>query len=354
VRSIYLQEVKVVSIIDLRSDTVTKPTPEMRRAMFEAEVGDDVYGEDPTINELEALGARLVGKEAALFVASGTMGNQVAIMSHAGRFDEVIVDSEAHIFHYENAGAAILSSVQLRPVAGLHGPDGQRLLASAIRARDLHAPVSRLVCFENTHNRLGGSVMPPARFAALADLAHSRGLKVHLDGARVFNAAVSLGCDVKELTGPADSVMFCLAKGLCSPVGSLLAGSKEFIDRARKCRKLFGGGMRQAGVLAAAGLISLTQMVGRLAEDHANARRLGELLNEIPGLRVDLATVQSNIVLCDFAGTGLDGPAFVAKLNAAGIKAGTFGPTVIRFVTHKDVSTDDIAAAATRIRAAVA
>ncbi|MGE5508597.1 MAG: threonine aldolase family protein [Chitinophagales bacterium] len=341
-------------IIDLRSDTVTKPTPEMRRAMLEAEVGDDVYGEDPTVNELEALGARMVGKEAALFVPTGTMGNQVAIMTHTGRFDEVIVDSEAHIFHYENGGPAILSSVQLRPVAGLHGPAGKELLEAAIRPVDLHAPASRLVCFENTHNRLGGTVMPPAQFAELAGLAHSRGLKVHLDGARVFNAATALGRDVKELTAPADSVMFCLSKGLSAPVGSLLAGPQEFVARARKCRKLLGGGMRQAGILAAAGILALTQMVGRLAEDHANARRLGELLNEIPGLRVDLSTVQSNIVLCDFSGTGLAGPEFVARLLEQGVKAGTFGPTVMRFTTHKDVSAADIAEAAERIRRAVA
>ncbi|MGE5554220.1 MAG: low-specificity L-threonine aldolase [Betaproteobacteria bacterium] len=340
-------------MIDLRSDTVTKPTAAMRRAMAEAEVGDDVFGEDPTVNALEEYGAALVGKEAALFVPSGTMGNQVAIAAHTSRGDEAIVDAESHIFYYENGGPAVLSSVQLRPVAGLQEPHGAERLADAIRPVDLHAPQTRLVCFENTHNRAGGTVLPPRDLANLAGLARSRGLAVHLDGARIFNAAAAAGCDVREFTRQVDSVMFCLSKGLAAPVGSLLAGSREFIGRARKIRKLFGGGMRQAGILAAAGLVALKEMVGRLTEDHANARRLGELLSEVPGLRVDLARVQTNILLVDFSGTGLSGESFLARLREAGVLAVTFGPSVARFVTHKDVSAADVAEAVVRIRKAL-
>lgn len=340
--------------IDLRSDTVTRPTPAMRRAMAEAEVGDDVFGEDPTVNALEEFGAELVGKGAALFVPSGTMGNQVAIASHTSRGDEVIVDSESHIFHYENAGPAVLSSVQLRTVTDLQGPGGGERLAAAIRPQDLHAPPTRLVCFENTHNRHGGVVVPPGEFAALCELAHSRGLTVHLDGARLFNAAAAVGCDVRDFTRQADSIMFCLSKGLAAPVGSLLAGSREFVARARKARKLFGGGMRQAGILAAAGLVALKEMISRLPEDHASARRLAELLNDVPGLRVDLSRVQTNIVLVDFSQTRLAGEEFLARLAAAGVKAVTFGPTTARFVTHKDVSASDVEEAAARIRRALA
>lgn len=343
-----------VDPIDLRSDTVTKPTPAMRRVMAEAEVGDDVFGEDPTVNALEEYAAALVGKEAALFVPSGTMGNQVALAAHTGRGDEVIVDSESHIFYYENAGPAVLSAVQLRPVAGLQEPGGAERLAAAIRPADLHMPVSRLVCFENTHNRAGGTVLPPAEFKALADLAHSRGLTVHLDGARVFNAAAAVGCDVRAFTDPVDSVMFCLSKGLSAPVGSLLAGTREFIARSRKRRKLFGGGMRQVGILAAAGLVALKEMVARLPEDHANARRLGELLALVPGLKVDLGRVQTNILLVEFGGTGLTAEVFLERLQAAGVRAVTFGPTVARFVTHKDVPGEVIEEAATRVRAALA
>lgn len=342
-----------MKLIDLRSDTVTKPTPAMRRAMAEAEVGDDDYGEDPTVNALEELGAEMVGKEAALFLPSGTMGNQVAIATHTGRGQEVIVDAEAHIFYYENAAPAVLSAVQLRPVAGLQEPGGASRLAAAVRPRDHHMPVTGLVCFEDTHNRAGGTVLPPADLAALAGLAHDRGLAVHLDGARVFNAAAAAGCDVREFTRPADSVMFCLSKGLAAPVGSLLAGGREFIARARKNRKLFGGGMRQAGILAAAGLVALREMVDRLPEDHAHARRLAELLSEIDGLQVDPARVQTNILLADFSRTGLSEEVFLAKLKAEGVLAVTFGPTVVRCVTHKDVTAGDIEEAALRIRRAL-
>lgn len=328
--------------IDLRSDTVTQPTEEMRQAMARAEVGDDVYGEDPTINRLEELAAEKVGKEAALFVPSGTMGNQISVLTHTQRGDEVIVESEAHIYFYEVAGLAALSSVQVRLVKGVRGVLDPADVAAAIRPANIHFPRSALLCLENTHNRAGGTVTGVQRMRELAEVAHAHGLAVHLDGARIFNAAIALGVDVKELTAPVDSVMFCLSKGLSAPVGSLVAGSKEWISRARKYRKLLGGGMRQAGVLAAAGIVALEKMVDRLAEDHANARLLGEGLAQIPGIKLDLATVQTNMVTFEIEKPGLDGAAFVRELLVRGVKANATGPRRIRFVTHKDVNREDV------------
>lgn len=328
--------------IDLRSDTVTQPTEEMRQAMARAEVGDDVYGEDPTINRLEELAAEKVGKEAALFVPSGTMGNQISVLTHTQRGDEVIVESEAHIYFYEVAGLAALSSVQVRLVKGVRGVLDPADVAAAIRPANIHFPRSALLCLENTHNRAGGTVTGVQRMRELAEVAHAHGLAVHLDGARIFNAAIALGVDVKELTAPVDSVMFCLSKGLSAPVGSLVAGPKEWIARARKYRKLLGGGMRQAGVLAAAGIVALEKMVDRLAEDHANARLLGEGLAQIPGIKLDLATVQTNMVTFEIEKPGLDGAAFVRELLVRGVKANATGPRRIRFVTHKDVNREDV------------
>lgn len=328
--------------IDLRSDTVTQPTEEMRQAMARAEVGDDVYGEDPTINRLEELAAEKVGKEAALFVPSGTMGNQISVLTHTQRGDEVIVESEAHIYFYEVAGLAALSSVQVRLVKGVRGVLDPADVAAAIRPANIHFPRSALLCLENTHNRAGGTVTGVQRMRELAEVAHAHGLAVHLDGARIFNAAIALGVDVKELTASVDSVMFCLSKGLSAPVGSLVAGSKEWIARARKYRKLLGGGMRQAGVLAAAGIVALEKMVDRLAEDHANARLLGEGLAQIPGIKLDLATVQTNMVTFEIEKPGLDGAAFVRELLVRGVKANATGPRRIRFVTHKDVNREDV------------
>lgn len=323
--------------IDLRSDTITVPTPEMRRAMAEAEVGDDVYREDPTVNRLEAEAAALLKKEAALFVPSGTMGNQLAIMTHCRRGDEVLVDAESHILHYEVAAAAVLTGAQLCPVRGLHDPGGVQGVGKYVRPDgDDHIPPTTLLCLENTHNRMGGTVMDSAATRSLLQAARSYGLKVHLDGARIFNAAVSLGCDPADLAEGLDSVMFCLSKGLSAPVGSLLLGSGEFIRRARKNRKLLGGGMRQAGVLAAAGLEAL-KMRHRLEEDHANARLLARGLAQIPGITIDLETVQTNIVVMDVGGTGHDAASFLALLAARGVKAGNFGGSRVRMVTHKDV-----------------
>ncbi|HHY38241.1 MAG TPA: low specificity L-threonine aldolase, partial [Clostridia bacterium] len=254
-------------MIDLRSDTVTRPTPEMRRAMAEAEVGDDVYGEDPSVRQLEEIAAETMGKEAALFVASGTMGNQVALMAHTRRQDEVLLEAESHIFFYEAGGMAVLSGLMPFPIRTEDGILRPTDLERALRPSDIHFPKPSLVCLENTHNRHGGRVAGVEEIKKTCDFAHAHGLKVHLDGARIFNAAVALGVNVKSLVKDVDSVMFCLSKGLCAPVGSMLAGTRDFIEEARRCRKLLGGGMRQAGVLAAAGIVALKTMVDRLAED---------------------------------------------------------------------------------------
>ncbi len=283
------------SIIDLRSDTVTCPTPAMREAMGRAEVGDDVYGEDPTVNRLEAVAAERLGKEAALFVPSGTMGNLAALLAHCRRGDEVICGDRSHTFLYEQGGMAALGGIM--PHLLPNQPDGTLRLEDieeAIRPDDAHFPRSRLVCLENTHNSCYGTPLTPAYTASVAQLAHRHGLKVHVDGARLFNAAVALDIPARALVAKVDSVTFCLSKGLAAPVGSVLCGSAAFIREAHRARKVLGGGMRQAGVLAAAGLVSLEQLVERLAEDHARARRLAEGLEAIPGIEV--APVFTNIV----------------------------------------------------------
>lgn len=329
-----------IRTVDLRSDTITLPTDEMRAAMAKAVVGDDVYGEDPTVNQLEQEAAALVGKEAALFVPSGTMGNQIAVLTHTGRGDEVILDSEAHIYYYEVGGPAMLAGVQLHPVNGLLSDKGPELLKAALRSEDIHFPHTSLVCLENTFNRGGGTILPPNIMSEIYAIAKQRGLQVHVDGARIFNAAVSLGIDVREFTQYCDSVMFCLSKGLAAPVGSLLAGSKEFITRARKYRKALGGGMRQAGILAAAGLVAL-KSIDRLAEDHANAKRLAAGLAKLSGLHIDPVRVQTNIVIVEVKGR-LTAAELVNQLAERGVKCSTFGPNLIRLVTHKDVAAEDI------------
>ena len=288
-----------MNVIDMRSDTVTLPTPEMRRAIAEAPLGDDVYGEDPTINRLEALAADLTGKEAALLVVSGTMGNLCAILAHCGRGEEAIVGDESHIYHYEAGGPSTLGGVAFHVVPTT--PGGTLPLAAltdAIRdEEDPHEAITRLICIENTHNRCGGVVLPIEYMQSVRQLAWARGLAVHLDGARLFNAAVALGVDAREITRHVDSVQFCLSKGLSAPVGSILAGDARLIGRARRVRKLVGGGMRQAGIIAAAGIVALEQMVDRLAEDHANARTLAEGLATFAQIEIDLAAVQSDIVI---------------------------------------------------------
>lgn len=281
--------------IDLRSDTVTQPTPAMREAMYRAEVGDDVFGEDPTVNRLEETAAERLGKEAALFVASGTMANLVALLTHCGRGDEAIVGDRSHTYLFEQGGMAALGGITPRPIA--NQPDGTLRLeeiAAAIRGDNVHLPRTRLVCLENTHNMCDGTPLTPGYAAQVAQLAHDHGLQVHLDGARVFNAAAALGVEARELAKSVDSVMFCLSKGLCAPVGSLLCGSADFIAEARRSRKVVGGGMRQAGILAAAGIVALEQMTDLLAADHRKARRLAEGLSAIPGIEV--APVMTNIL----------------------------------------------------------
>jgi threonine aldolase len=338
-----------MKMIDLRSDTVTIPTPAMRQAMFDAVVGDDVYGEDPTVNQLELEAAAMLGKEAALFVPTGTQGNQIAVMTHTSRGEEVIVESESHVFYYEAGGIAALSACQPRPIPGYRGAMDPEQVAAAIRPANLHFPRTALVCVENTHNRSGGCIVPQSNLEAVAEVAHRHGLPVHMDGARVFNAAVALGRPVAEVVAPVDSVMFCLSKGLAAPVGSMLVGSEAFITKARYSRKLLGGGMRQVGILAAAGLVSLRSMVDRLAEDHANVRRLAEGLTEMDGLQIDMETVQTNMVVFEI----LDGRWNAASLSGALVGASVLnnavGPRRIRLVTHKDVGADAISEALDRI-----
>ncbi len=337
--------------IDLRSDTVTKPSPEMRRAMVEAEVGDDVYAEDPTINRLERRAAEIFGREAALFVPSGTMGNQIAIKLHTHHGQELICHERAHVFEYEMAMMAHFSGVAPRTVAAADGILTWKHIEPKLRPKSYHGAQTGLVSLENTHNMGGGTVTPPEIFDEVCDEAHSVGLPVHLDGARIFNAAVALGADVAKLTAKADTVMFCLSKGLGAPVGSMLVGTAEKMDRARIYRKALGGGMRQAGILAAAGLIALEQGPQKLATDHANAKFLAEGLARIPGFKIDPAKVQTNIVMCDVPGIGMTAYELADKLRAKRVLASGYGPQLIRFVTHLDVSRQQCAEALTAVGA---
>jgi len=335
--------------IDLRSDTVTHPTPVMRRAMFEAEVGDDVFGEDPTVNRLEEVAAEKMGKEAALFITSGTQGNLVAVLTHTHPGDEIILGDEAHILWYEVNGAAMLGGVNMRAlpndsVGRLDADD----IVRAIREHDIHCPNTTLLCLENTHNRCGGAVLTAEYTNEVCDIAHARGLKVHLDGARVFNAAVALVVPVSALTENVDSVSLCLSKGLSAPVGSLLCGSRDFVERARKFRKMLGGGMRQAGVIAAAGIVALETMVDRLAEDHANARRLAQGLAGIEGIRLTQDEIATNIVMFGLS-PGLFADDFVCGLEEAGVRVIALGADMVRAVTHCEVSAADIDESLARI-----
>jgi threonine aldolase len=327
--------------VDLRSDTLTLPTPEMREAMARAEVGDDVWEEDPTVKRLETLAARRTGKDAALFVASGTMGNLVSVLSQTRPGQEVILDFDSHIFNYEVASAAVVGGIQTRPLKTERGFLSPPMVREAIRPTNIHVPPTGLVCLENTHNRHGGTVMTPEEISAVAEVAHSREIPVHLDGARIFNAAVALKREVVEFTRPVDSVTFCVSKGLAAPVGSLVCGGREFIARARRWRKMLGGGMRQVGVLAAAGIVALEKMVDRLAEDHANAKRLAEGVAPLLGLRIDLSKVQTNIVIFHVARPG-GAEQLVAECAARKVKIHQIGPASIRCVTQKDVDREDI------------
>jgi threonine aldolase len=328
--------------VDLRSDTLTLPTPEMREAMARAEVGDDVWEEDPTVKRLEATAAERMGKEAGLFVTSGTMGNLVSVVTHTRPGQEIVLDLDSHIFNYEVAGAAIIGGIQTRPVATARGFLEPGQVQEAIRPANVHIPVTGLVCVENTHNRHGGTCCTPDEISAVAAVAHAAGVPVHLDGARLFNAAIALRRPAHDFTRDVDSVTFCLSKGLAAPVGSVICGSRDFVARARRMRKMLGGGMRQAGVLAAAGLVALERMVDRLSEDHIHARRLAEGLATLPGITLDLASVQTNIVIFRVARpNGVD--ALVQGGAARKVKIHAIGPHAIRCVTHKDVDAEDIA-----------
>ena len=322
--------------IDLRSDTVTRPTDAMRQAMASAEVGDDVYGEDPTVNRLQEMAAERMGKQAGLFVPSGTMGNLAAILAHCGRGDEVILGNKAHTFLYEAGGISALGGVHSCQLPNqedgtLNLPDIQ----AAIRSKDAHQPISRLVCLENTHNRCGGVVLTAEYTRAVGELAHENGLSLHLDGARIFNAAIAQGVQAKELAEPADSVMFCLSKGLSAPVGSVLCGSSEYITRAHRIRKQLGGGMRQAGILAAAGIVALESMVDRLAEDHQRARYLAEGLSFLPWLVMDRGTPYTNMIFMSVGESfPADAQAVAQELTRQGVKVGVVGRRRFRLVLH--------------------
>lgn len=314
----------------------------MREAMNNAEVGDDVFQEDPTVNRLEELAAKKVRKEAALFVPSGTMGNLIAVLTHCQRGDEVILEIDSHIYYYEVGGMSALAGVIPRLIVGDKGIPNPQDIKKALRDENLHYPNTTLICLENTHNRAGGTIAPPEVIEEICQLAHQRKILVHLDGARIFNAAVALDIEPALLTKNVDSVMFCLSKGLSAPVGSILAGSKDFIQRARKNRKMLGGGMRQAGILAAAGIIALEHMMERLKEDHKNARILGEGLANVSGIKVDLETIQTNMVYFDLQESGMDTYQFLPKLAKYNILGLPRPPTKVRLVTHYGISEEDI------------
>ncbi len=329
-------------IIDLRSDTVTKPTPAMRQAMAAAEVGDDVFGEDPTVNRLQERAAQLFGREAALFVPSGTMGNQIALKVHTQPGDEVILEEASHIFNSEMAMMAAFSGVIPRPIPSARGFLRWEQIEPAIRPKVYYYSQTRLICLENTHNFKGGGVYPLEWAREIIEEAHKRGLAVHLDGARIFNAAIATGRSVKELTEGFDSVMFCLSKGLGAPVGSMLVGSAEFIEKARRIRKMLGGGMRQVGILAAAGLYALEHHVERLAEDHENAQLLARELKKIPEVRLE--PVETNILIFELTKTPAE--RLITELKKRDILALAIGPRRVRLVTHLDVTREDVLRAA--------
>ncbi len=337
-----------MEVIDLRSDTVTQPTEAMRRAIRDAELGDDVFEDDPTVKRLEEMAARLLGKEAALFMPSGTMANLVAVLTHTRRGDEVIVGDESHILHYEVGGASALGGVLLRTVPNdRRGRLRAEDVAAVIRPEDIHFPRTALLCLENTHNRCGGTALSPDDLAPVVAVARRHGIPIHLDGARIFNAAVALGVPTAELARDVDSVMFCLSKGLSAPVGSLLCGPRAFIARARRVRKMLGGGMRQVGAVAAAGIVALETMIDRLAEDHANARYLAERLAKLPRVEIDPAAVETNIVVFTLrAGTADE---LLPRLAQAGVLATNFGPRRIRLVTHHGIERRHIDEAVARL-----
>ncbi len=338
--------------IDLRSDTVTQPTPAMREAMYNAEVGDDVYGEDPTVNRLQEMAAQQMGKEAALFVSSGTMGNLIAVLAQCQRGDEVIMGDLGHTFLFEAGGISALGGIFPHTLPNL--PDGTLALETiqaAIQPDDIHHPITRLIILENTHNRCGGVTLKPDYCASVRDLAVENSLRVHLDGARIFNAAVALSVPTRELAAFADSVTFCLSKGLAAPVGSVLCGDRAFIERARRLRKMLGGGMRQAGILAAAGIVALEQMVDRLADDHRRARELANSLSDLPEIAFDMGLPQTNMVFASLKpSVALDAAGFAKALSQKGIRVGNVAERRVRMVTHYGIEDEDISQTITAIK----
>jgi threonine aldolase len=330
----------MMRVIDYRSDTKTLPTPEMRRAMAEAELGDDVAGEDPTVNRLEAMAAEMLGKEAAVLVSSGTQGNLVAILAQCQRGDEIIVGDGSHIFNAEGGGASVLGGVALHPLPNDHrGMIDPEAVEQAIRPADVHYSPTKMVALENTHNAAGGAALTPEDTARVADVAHANGIGLHIDGARIFNSAVYLETPVSELVKDAETVSFCLSKGLGAPVGSLLCGSNEVIQEARRWRQMLGSGMRQAGIIAACGIVAL-QNVDRLAEDHSNARKLANGLAEVPGITIEPERLPTNLLFCEV--TNGRSSEMARRLGERGVKVGERVGTTWRLVTHHDISPDDI------------
>jgi threonine aldolase len=341
--------------IDLRSDTVTLPTPSMRKAMAEAELGDDVYGEDPTTNRLQELSAERLGKEAGLFIPSGTMGNLIAVLTHCGRGDEVIMGDCAHTFIYEAGGVSALGGVHPHIVPNhLDGTLSISDIEGAVRADNIHFPKSKLLILENTHNRCGGVSLSREYMLQAASTAHHHGLSVHLDGARIFNAAVDQGVPAASLTDMVDSVTFCLSKGLCAPVGSVLCGSKDFIQEALRIRKQLGGGMRQVGVLAAAGIVALEVLVDRLEEDHDQAKKLAKAFSAVPGVQLDKGSPNTNMVYIALdPSLGISAETCSERLKAQGVLVGITGPRHFRFVTHYWIQDDDIPVVASALQNAL-
>ena len=330
-------------IIDLRSDTVTKPTAAMRQAMTEAEVGDDVYGEDPSVNQLEALVAQMLGKEAAVFVSSGTMGNLTAVLAHCGRGDEMILGDKSHIYRSEQGGSAGLGGVHSMTIRNqADGTLDLHEIAANIRGDNEHYPVTKLICIENTQNSCGGTVLPVDYMDAIGDLAHDNGLQLHVDGARLWNAAVALGVSPARLVRNSDSVSVCLSKGLAAPVGSVVVGDAPFIQRVRRMRKVVGGGLRQAGILAAAGIVAVNDMVERLTDDHANAKRLAEGLAQLDGIAIDPAATETNLVFFELTRDDMTPADLVNGLAAQGVKLNASGGRRLRAVLNYHVTAEDI------------
>ncbi|MBT0159759.1 aminotransferase class I/II-fold pyridoxal phosphate-dependent enzyme [Candidatus Bathyarchaeota archaeon A05DMB-2] len=329
-------------IIDLRSDTVTLPTEEMLEAIRHAELGDDVFGEDPTVNRLEEMAAEKMGKEAALLVTSGTQANLVSLMSNTKRGELVILEAESHIYWYEVGGISMIAGLLPWPLKSSMGALDPKDVEAAIRPKNIHFPEPALVCIENTHNRHGGTIITPEQIRAISEVAVAHGLKLYMDGARIFNAAVALNVDVKEFTRHVDNLMFCLSKSLSCPIGSLVVGTQEFIEKARKIRKVLGGGMRQAGIIAAPGIVALEKMIDRLKEDHENAKRLAEGIAKIDGVTVDMSRVQTNMVCFDISCLRIEDDLFLSKLEKEGILALTNSKNVVRMVTHRGIEKNHI------------